>query len=378
MCTWEGERERGRAIFGISSESSGCERSAFSGKKLKKTRADFLPALGPSHEEFAHWRQSTSDLPLPGILYSSHSSFLLSLCALVNLQGPIKTEIWLEWDSFLYLSLLPRNSSPFLDSGQIFAVVAGFPPCATDGGLPCTRRGARASAAFGGVWQNSRWHPRTKHLKMVLASSAVFKQHFGLWTRLVRTIFFLFSVSEESLHLCFPLLLPMWAHVSPEMQQQEQGFSPGSLVKPRMNGDPSGGDRLCVQQRSHDTGWDFLQVVCSFHFWVLLRIFPVFVSTSFFSVVFALEASFSERTYLLNFAQNLSVIYFFVFFFLDFTTIASVSCVTFACLITCFYILVDLLKKFFLLIYNVILVSGVQQSESVIHISTLFLDYFPI
>lgn len=35
-----------------------------------------------------------------------------------------------------------------------------------------------------------------------------------------------------------------------------------------------------------------------------------------FSVVVALETSFSERTYLLNFAQSLSVIYFFVFFFL--------------------------------------------------------------
>lgn len=33
--------------------------------------------------------------------------------------------------------------------------------------------------------------------------------------------------------------------------------------------------------------------------------------------------------------------------FLGFTTIASLSCVTFACLLTCFYILVDLFKKFF-------------------------------
>ena len=30
------------------------------------------------------------------------------------------------------------------------------------------------------------------------------------------------------------------------------------------------------------------------------------------------------------------------------------------------------------LIYNVLLVSAVQQSESVIHISTLFKNYFPI
>ena len=51
-----------------------------------------------------------------------------------------------------------------------------------------------------------------------------------------------------------------------------------------------------------------------------LRTFPVIVSTSFsFSVV--LEASLSERTYLLNFAQNLIIIYFFVCFLFPYNSL---------------------------------------------------------
>lgn len=56
-----------------------------------------------------------------------------------------------------------------------------------------------------------------------------------------------------------------------------------------------------------------------------LGTFPVIVSTSF-SCSVVLEASLSERTYLLNFAQNLIIIYFFVCF-LCFPTIASIFCV---------------------------------------------------
>ena len=49
-----------------------------------------------------------------------------------------------------------------------------------------------------------------------------------------------------------------------------------------------------------------------------LRTFPVIVATSFSFSVVVLEASSSERTHLLNFAQNLIIIYFFVCF-LSFT-----------------------------------------------------------
>lgn len=51
-----------------------------------------------------------------------------------------------------------------------------------------------------------------------------------------------------------------------------------------------------------------------------LGTFPVIVSTSFsFSVV--LEASLSERAYLLNFAQNLIIIYFFVCFLFPYNSL---------------------------------------------------------
>ena len=75
---------------------------------------------------------------------------------------------------------------------------------------------------------------------MVLVSLAVFQGHFCLWKRLVKAIVFLVFVSGERLHFRFPLFLLLWARASPE-QQQEEGSSPGSPVKPRVNGGPAGG-----------------------------------------------------------------------------------------------------------------------------------------
>lgn len=220
VCVYARRREREVGASLESPQSSGCEKSAFSGKRLKKARADFLPALGPSREEFAHCRPTTTR-------HSVLLSFLI-FATFMCLSKLIRTcKNWhLAWTRLISLPLIaPKEFKSISWLWADLCSCSRFPTlCHRRGAHPyqARTRGARVSAAFWGVWQNSRWRSRTKHLKVVLASSAVFKQHFGLWTRLVRTIFFLFSVSEESLHLCFPLFLPMWARVSPELQQQQE------------------------------------------------------------------------------------------------------------------------------------------------------------
>ena len=74
----------GKIIFRIASVKQMWKVNIFR-KKFKKTRVDILPLPGESHRVFAHWRHSTSDLLLPSIS-SSHSTFLLSLRALLNLM----------------------------------------------------------------------------------------------------------------------------------------------------------------------------------------------------------------------------------------------------------------------------------------------------
>lgn len=224
VCVRETERERGRGIFGISSVKR-MWKVCILRRKIEESKG-WLSSRP--------WSKSRGVCPLKTVYFrpttTRHSIFLsfLIFAIFICLSKLIRTyKNWnLAWMTLISLPLIaPKEFKSISWLWADLCSCSRFPTLCHRRGAhlyQARTRGARVSAAFGGVWQNSRWRSRTKHLKMVLASSAVSKQHFGLWTRLVRTIFFLFSVSEESLRLCFPLFLPMWARVSPELQQQQE------------------------------------------------------------------------------------------------------------------------------------------------------------